>query len=110
MTEEEQAIRELAHRLYYGKATYYDDQIKTPKSTGLRPLIVTPYDGAYGRAGWIIAVEGSPPRGTFVTATYRSVIYINSSAGKVRRLKDQDAETVFCYLKTLDPDADRNTA
>lgn len=31
-----------------------------------RKLICTPYDGSYGIAGWVICVEGSPPKGTLV--------------------------------------------
>jgi len=36
-----------------------------------RPIIVTPYDGAYGRAGFVLTIDGSPPRAlVHVTATY----------------------------------------
>ena len=31
-----------------------------------REIVVTPYDGAYGRAGYVVVVNGSPPRGLFI--------------------------------------------
>ena len=31
-----------------------------------RPIFVTPYPGAYGVAGWVVTIEGTPPRGAFV--------------------------------------------
>jgi len=31
-----------------------------------RPIFVTPYPGAYGVAGYVVTIEGTPPRGTFV--------------------------------------------
>ena len=31
-----------------------------------REIICTPCDGAYGLAWWVVAVNGSPPRGTLV--------------------------------------------
>lgn len=31
-----------------------------------REVIVTPFDGAYGLAGYVFAVNGSPPRGVVV--------------------------------------------
>jgi hypothetical protein len=31
-----------------------------------RKLVCTPFNGEYGLAGWVVCVEGSPPRGTLV--------------------------------------------
>jgi len=31
-----------------------------------REVVITPYGGAYGVAGVVVAVEGSPPRGMFL--------------------------------------------
>jgi hypothetical protein len=42
-----------------------------PPAGGLRSrdLCCTPFRGAYGRAGWVIAVNGSPPRGVLTVLT-----------------------------------------
>lgn len=39
-----------------------------------REIIVTSYAGNYGRAGFVIAVEGSPPRAVFVLECPEQVI------------------------------------
>jgi hypothetical protein len=31
-----------------------------------RDLVCTPFDGHYGQAGWVLCVNGSPPRGTLL--------------------------------------------
>ena len=34
-----------------------------------RPLVCTPYAGSYGKiSGWVVCVNGSPPKGTLVIA------------------------------------------
>lgn len=30
-----------------------------------RRIIITPFDGAYGRAGCVVAIEGTPPKGCY---------------------------------------------
>jgi hypothetical protein len=30
-----------------------------------RPIVVTPFDGCYGRAGVVLCIEGSPPHGAY---------------------------------------------
>jgi hypothetical protein len=36
-----------------------------------REIAITPYDGAYGRAGVVITIEGSPPRALLLVTTDR---------------------------------------
>lgn len=57
---EEQRVRERLAELYHGsKLMAAEDAV--------RELCVTPWAGTYsGPAGFVIAVSGSPPRGTFV--------------------------------------------
>ena len=97
MIEAERAIRQLALRLY-GRSDF-DDSIVSPAGLdgSLRELEVTSYNGAYGVAGHVIAINGSPPRGTFITVAYGGVIYIKSD-GRPRILKDEDAEIVHLFL------------
>ena len=40
-----------------------------------RKLCCTPFRGAYGRAGWVIAVNGSPPRGMLTVLTSEGDLY-----------------------------------
>lgn len=59
-----------------------------------RRIIVTEFAGAYERAGWIVALEGSPPRGIFVVPR-----------GVVEHTNDL-SETYFFYgscARTLTP-------
>jgi hypothetical protein len=62
-------LRAILVRLYYGKS---DDFRRDPDDVGGRPLVCTPFKGAYGPAGWVICVEGSPPRGTLLVLTSES--------------------------------------
>jgi hypothetical protein len=68
-----------------------------------RELIATPYLGAYGLAGAILAVNGSPPRGTIVvdySFDYpMSVFYINQA--RSRRLGEQQARMVKRFAVRL---------
>lgn len=60
-SKQEADFRRLAHRLYYPgqDVTDHDDQA--------REIVITPYGGAYGAvAGYVVAVNGSPPKGTFI--------------------------------------------
>lgn len=47
--------------------TIYKLVRRTPRETELdRHIVITPYNGAYGLAGYVITVNGSPPRGTLL--------------------------------------------
>jgi hypothetical protein len=57
-----------------------------------RDIIATVYDGAYGPAGLVLAINGSPPRGTFLVpreaiggADWATVVYLDA-AMNTRRL------------------------
>lgn len=39
---------------------------KPSKSLALRKLAITPYDGCYGIAGYVLCLEGSPPVATVI--------------------------------------------
>jgi hypothetical protein len=57
-------LRELLSELFLGRQCSersHNDMLR-------RPLHCTPYTGGYGDTpvGWIIAVEGSPPKGTLM--------------------------------------------
>ena len=58
-TEAELAWLEAYHR-FCGRGAYETD----------RPIIITPFDGYYGRGGVVIAVNGSPMRGTMLVKSH----------------------------------------
>lgn len=100
MEPDERELRKLFLHLYNG----FDDFILNGDD---RPLCVTPYDGAYETAGYVITVQGSPPRGTIVypegirpyAASYGlGAVYISTS-GRARKLGEAQTETVRAYLK-----------
>ena len=47
----------------------FEDMWPSPNGLRDRDLCCSPFDGAYGRAGWVIAVNGSPPRGMLTVLT-----------------------------------------
>lgn len=54
MTGTEYEFRQKLHHALYGHAASEGDLE--------RPLIVQPFDGNYGQAGVVLAINGSPPR------------------------------------------------
>lgn len=49
-----------------------------------RQVIVTPYQGNYGAAGFVIAINGSPPRGTLVVEPVSGTL-LGTHQGRVVR-------------------------
>lgn len=89
-------FRKLALKLWR-----IEDSIVTPakEDFSLRDINVSPYTGAYGLAGYVLAVNGSPPRGTFIAvASYRHVFYLDGH-GRSRRLSYEHGEIVWEYLE-----------
>lgn len=85
-------VKELMERLYYGSKARNSSDFQE------RELCCTPFTGAYGRAGWVIAVNGSPPRGVLV-ALSQSVYHLD---GKSKRLTSQkDIGVVYRYIGFL---------
>lgn len=73
-----------------------------------RPLVCTPFGGAYGRAGAVICLEGSPPRGTvlayegFWNWTGRKPLYYIGSDWSIRRARiagDHASAIVAAYYR-----------
>jgi hypothetical protein len=58
-TSAEQNMRLMMSVLYNGPREFYAGYLT-------RKLFITPYPGAYGHAGYIVTVEGSPPKGTLL--------------------------------------------
>jgi hypothetical protein len=70
------------------------------------PLVCTPFEGCYGRAGWVLAVNGSPPRGTIVLFNdfphriTKPFFYIDSGMSKSHRLSgDEQARTLARFFE-----------
>ena len=98
MNTSEKAFRVLARKLYGSRV---DDAIENPASDGtLRDICTTPYQGAYGIAGLVVVINGSPPRGTFVTGPYGRIIYMDSE-GSARRMIPGQAMIVWHYLAEM---------
>jgi hypothetical protein len=100
MSTAEKEFRDLMIHLFGGKRPSPGMR----KDLEGRELIVTPFDGAYGQAGTIIAVNGSPPRGVIVSLEVGSrhyppaIIYVE--ADKARRLGESQARIVRNFLAT----------
>lgn len=56
LSKEEQRLRTLIAKFLKIKAIEDVD----------REIFISPYNGAYGQAGWVIAVQGTPPHGTIL--------------------------------------------
>jgi hypothetical protein len=58
---------EWMFRLHMGGKRYAQRASEvTRKDFFSRPLLCTPFKGAYGTAGWVCAVNGTPPRATLL--------------------------------------------
>lgn len=71
-----------------------------------RELIVTKYDGAYGTAGWVIALNGSPPRGVLIASPENYVpdiaVFVNfNSSRRCRSLGEKQSRLVRDVLSAL---------
>ena len=62
-----------------------------------RAIVATPYGGCYGPAGWIICLNGSPPKCTIVAESGSDSI-ICIACGSARRLGPKQAETVRKFV------------
>lgn len=104
MTNAEKNLRELFFHLLYSAGD--QPSIKAKQDFDDRELVVTPFDGCYGRAGWVLAMNGSPPRGILVSTEASGmnnhpaqIFYIRSD--KSKRIGPAQAEVVRTYLKSL---------
>lgn len=79
-------------------------------SVGGRALLVTPFVGAYGFAGVVVALNGSPPRGIVLVpkgaqAWMGGTMAYLSPSGRVRTLSDgrhrRACRAVRAYLQAL---------
>lgn len=81
-------------------ARLYDPSVDPSADMLSRPLVATPFQGNYGRAGWVIAVNGSPPRGV-VTVLGGDAFFISSGRSK-RITREPQLAAIFAFLKTLE--------
>jgi hypothetical protein len=64
MNEVELEFRQAVYS-YRGMGSPSEDELS-------RPLIITPFEGNYGRAGLIIVINGSPPKGMVICTEFVS--------------------------------------
>ncbi len=64
-SEADKRLIEMMWRWHHGLRLAYDGW-RAPEDELRRKVIVTPYEGAYGPAGAVITIEGSPPHGTLI--------------------------------------------
>jgi hypothetical protein len=63
-----------------------------------RGLECTPFLGNYGPAGWLVCVNGSPPRGSLLLYDHWGTFYVGE--GKSRRLTGrQQLATIAAFKK-----------
>lgn len=95
----EQELRQLMLQLIYGDYARESEKEDVSK----REIIVTPFDGCYGRAGVVITLNGSPVRCVIVSLdTYGLSMFPNMFSmqfqGRSRRLGNRQCEVVWKYL------------
>ena len=90
------AIRSLVHMMaelfgYINEQAMLDDEFSD------RPIHLTPCKGVYDEiASWTVIIEGSPPRGElFITPEV--CIYVDPSAGTVKRLEGKQLKVVDSF-------------
>lgn len=94
-TEAELAWLEAYHG-FCGRRAYETD----------RPIIITPFDGYYGRGGVVIAVNGSPMRGTMLVKSHYpddapQGMYVLDSDRSPKRLKSPELYRAFTKARSV---------
>ncbi len=71
-----------------------------------RDIVVTPFDGAYGHAGVVVALNGSPPRGLFLVTDesldpngYGFGVVWFDGGQRARVLSEQQAKVIIRFLQ-----------
>lgn len=107
MSESQQRVKEMASELFGIQTTKgHEDFIQ-------RPLVATFYGGHYGHAaGCVIAVQGSPPKGTFVVQFLDGGDIDNAHCfylcgGRSRKIGDNQSKTLREYVKELRAEKDK---
>ncbi len=74
---------------------------RASKSDEKRRIIITPFRGAYGIAGCVCCIEGSPPRGTLIieNSGTRRLIGITSTGG-IRVADEYRGSEAMQWLRT----------
>jgi hypothetical protein len=96
LTETTEDVKKLMAKMVYGK-TPFSREMEAEYLA--RELVDTDFDGNYGRAGTVLALNGSPPRGVIVfmevdyACCYPPRVYFMTEEGS-RRLGDKQAEVV----------------
>lgn len=97
----EKEMRKMMLHLYAGKYP----SASTKNDFEGRELIVTKFDGAYGNAGHVVAMNGSPPRGVIVSLEGGhkcyppAIFYLTQDTS--RRVGEAQAEIVRSFLETI---------
>lgn len=95
-------VQAVLMRLYHGKSEKKIHPKGKEDFVG-RSLVCTPYEGCYGQAGWVVCVNGSPPRGTvIITAPSRLQDFILFWDGfRARRLPNgfEATETLWRFWR-----------
>lgn len=66
-----------------------------------RAIRITPFDGAYGIAGYTVAIEGTPPRGVFVlTAPNCGSVLTGTYGGKMRQATEHSGSIAMKDIRT----------
>ncbi len=61
-----------------------------------RKLICTPYLGTYGGiAGWVVCVEGTPPKGTLFFLDRGTSVFVSADGHKIKKVGENSAITEF---------------
>lgn len=80
---------------------------KARESYFKRRLDITEFEGCYGRAGWVIVVNGSPPQGTVLAFEQGECFYIGSAHST--RLLGKQKKIVMDFLKEYQASASEAT-
>lgn len=100
--QSEENVKALIITMYCGKQVskkYRDDLLA-------RDLICSEFGGAYGRAGWVFCLEGSPPRGTIVCMETEAYTYMPPAIffleqDRSRRVGEAQAEIVRDWVRHI---------
>lgn len=100
LPEEEAEVYLTLYRLFHGRGA----TTKGMRENWMgRQLVCTPFEGSYGVAGWVVCVNGSPPRATavFLTGSEAPDVILFWDGNKARKLPwhTEQVKTLWGFWK-----------
>jgi hypothetical protein len=90
---------DIEHDPIFIEMTMKSMGLKFHKADSSRAIRISPYVGAYGIAGYVATIEGTPPLVTFILADHGETLIGISSIGRTRLAKGSTGNYRLHWIK-----------